>query len=163
MDLPSNPEATRFADQLERSYRGGAWHGPALAEALDGVGAEAADLRPLEGSHSVREIVEHVAFWLDGARRRIEGEALDGLDPEADWPADRDGSTESWQRALERLEHAHRSLRAAVLALDDADLDRPVAGSDPTLRGMLLGVLQHTAYHAGQIRILARVAPEPTR
>ena len=39
--MPSNiapvAEAARFADQLERSLNGGAWHGPALAEALAGL------------------------------------------------------------------------------------------------------------------------------
>ena len=39
--LPAT-EAVRFADQLERSFRGGAWQGPSLTEALAGVTATAA-------------------------------------------------------------------------------------------------------------------------
>jgi len=158
--LPTS-EASRFADQLERSFRGGAWHGPSVAEALAGVSAARAHRRPLPGAHNIIELVFHIAFWLDGSRRRIEGEALTGPEPEADWPAAAGGGSHSeaaWRAALGRLEEAHRRLHATVLELDDERLDLAVAGADPTLRGMLLGILQHNAYHAGQIALLAKVA-----
>jgi hypothetical protein len=35
-------------------------------------------------------------------------------------------------------------------------LDDPVGGSDPTVRGLLFGVVQHHAYHAGQIVLLRK-------
>jgi uncharacterized damage-inducible protein DinB len=38
-----------------------------------------------------------------------------------------------------------------------------VAGSDPTLRGLLLGLLQHNAYHTGQIVVLAKAAKGPAK
>ena len=60
--------------------------------------------------------------------------------------------------SLAQLEESHCRLRAHLLALDAASFDRRVAGSDPTLRGMLLGLLQHNAYHAGQIVLLAKAA-----
>ncbi len=154
-------EAVRFADQLERSFRGGAWQGPSLTEALADVTATAAARRPLAGAHTIGEIVFHVNFWLDAARRRIEGEAVDGSTPETDWPSGIDATSASapgWKAALARLEESHRRLHATVLALDEASFDRPVAGSDPTLRGLLLGLLQHNAYHAGQIVVLAKAA-----
>ncbi len=158
--VPST-ETALFADQLERSFRGGAWQGPAVVEALLGVSAAAAERRLLPGTHSIVELVLHIAFWLDGVRRRIEGEAMTGLAPESDWPVPAGGKIDvegAWRAARERLEEAHRRLHATVLELDDARLDEAVGGSDPTLRGMLLGILQHNAYHAGQIALLAKAA-----
>lgn len=152
-------EAVRFADQLERSFRGGAWQGPSLTEALAGVTATAAFRRPVVGAHSIGELVFHLDFWLDAARRRIAGEAVDGSVPEPDWPSGIDAKTASapaWNAALARLEESHRRLHATVLALDETRFDQPVAGSDPTLRGLLLGILQHNAYHTGQIVLLAK-------
>ncbi len=159
--LPSTEasESSRFADQLERSFRGGAWHGPSVAEALAGVSAARAHRRPLPSAHNIVELVFHITFWLDGARRRIEGETMTGLAPESDWPAAARGESDpeaAWRAALGRLEEAHRRLHATVLELDDERLDLAVAGADPTLRGMLLGILQHNAYHAGQIALLAK-------
>jgi uncharacterized damage-inducible protein DinB len=147
-------ESTRLADQFERSFRGGAWHGPALAEAIDGVDAETAHRRAIAGAHTVAEVVFHVAYWLDGVRRRLDGGAVDG----DDWPVA--GVRPDWDELVATLERNHRALHAAVAALDDARLDDPVEGSDPTVRGMLLGLLQHNAYHAGQLVLLARAARE---
>lgn len=153
---PSKIESTRLADQLERSFRGGAWHGPALAEALEGVDAAAAAARPLAAAHSIAEIVGHVAFWLDTAAGRLAGEdPARGLPEGADWPLIGEGE-DAWQGSLDALDAAHRRLHALVAALDDTALDGPVAGCDPTVRGLLLGVLQHNAYHGGQIALLRK-------
>ncbi|MEO7794046.1 MAG: DinB family protein [Thermoanaerobaculia bacterium] len=154
-------EAIRFADQLERSFRGGAWQGPSLTEALEGVSPTAAYRRPVAGAHSIAELVFHVDFWLEASRRRMAGEAEEGSSSEPDWPSGVDGKSASapaWEAALAHLQATHRRLHAAVLALDDERFDQPVPGSDPTLRGLLLGILQHNAYHTGQITLLARAA-----
>lgn len=149
-------ETARIADQLERAFRGGAWHGPALAQALAGVDAAAARRRPLAGAHTIWEIARHAAVWIDVARRRIAGEADAESPTEHDWAAATDLSEGAWRETLAALERAHDELHATVLGLEDARLDDPVAGSDPTVRGLLLGVLQHNVYHAGQIVILKK-------
>jgi uncharacterized damage-inducible protein DinB len=147
-----------FADQLERAFRGGAWHGPAVAEALAGIDGTAAAARVLAGAHSIWEIVRHLTVWLEVPRRRLDGERLQNLPAERDWPPVEVVSADAWRAALAALEAAHAALRARVLELDDGQLDDPVAGSDPTVRGMLLGVLQHNAYHAGQIVLLRKAS-----
>lgn len=158
---PNHVETGRLADQLERSFRGGAWHGPALAQALAGVDAATAGRRPLPTAHSIWEIAHHVTAWIDVARRRIGGETTGGPTPELDWSAPAAGSEEAWRRTLAALDEAHRSLHATVVGLEDARLDDPVAGSDPTVRGLLLGVLQHNVYHTGQIVLLKQADGVP--
>ena len=152
---PSRLETTRLADQLERAFRGGAWHGPSLDEALDGVDAATASRR-LGDAHTIAEITGHVAFWIDAARRRMDGEAVTNVPPEVDFPRGGADSDDAWRATLANLESAHRRLHTALLALDDDRLDGAVAGSDPTVRGQLLGILQHNAYHAGQIAVLKK-------
>ncbi|HVT14781.1 MAG TPA: DinB family protein [Thermoanaerobaculia bacterium] len=147
-----------LADQLERSFRGGAWHGLAVAETLAGVDDAVAAARPIAGAHSIWEIVHHLTAWNEVPRRRIDGERLQNLPSERDWPPVVNASAEGWRKALAALEETHAALHARVLDLADGQLDDPVVGSDPTVRGMLLGVLQHNAYHAGQIALL-RQAP----
>jgi uncharacterized damage-inducible protein DinB len=147
-----------LADQLARGFRGGAWHGPAVAETLAGVDAAAAAARPVAGGHSIWEIVHHMTVWLDVPRRRIDGERLQDLPGDLDWPPVVDRSARAWLAALAALDEAQEALLGRVRQLADGQLGDPVAGSDPTVQGMLLGVLQHNAYHAGQIAIL-RKAP----
>ena len=152
---PSRIETTRLADQLERAFRGGAWHGPSLDEALDGVDAATASRR-FGDAHTIAEITGHVAFWIDAAHRRMHGENVTNVPPEVDFPQGGADSDDAWRATLANLEAAHRRLHAALLALDDDQLDGAVAGSDPTVRGQLLGILQHNAYHAGQIAVLKK-------
>jgi uncharacterized damage-inducible protein DinB len=152
----ANVEAARLADQLERSFRGGAWHGPALLQAVDGVDAALATSRPIGAAHTIHELVWHAAFWLDVGRQRIEGVPPQALGPDADWPATDGDAAALWRDALDRLEAAHRGLHALVSSLPDARLEDPVTGSDPSVRGLLLGLVQHNAYHAGQIVLLRK-------
>ncbi|HXO20815.1 MAG TPA: DinB family protein [Thermoanaerobaculia bacterium] len=147
-----------FADQLERAFRGGAWHGPAVAEALAGADEAVAAARPVAGAHSIWELVHHLTVWNEVPRRRLDGERLQNLPPERDFPPVGDRSAEAWKAALQALEDSHAALHARVLDLADTQLDDPVAGSDATVRGMLFGVLQHNAYHAGQITFLRKAA-----
>ena len=66
-------EAARLADQLERAFRGGAWHGPALAQTLADVDAATASRRPLASAHTIWEIARRAGAWIDVARRRLAG------------------------------------------------------------------------------------------
>lgn len=154
-DTPTT-ETERLADQLERSFRGGAWHGPSVTEALADLTAEEVARRPIPAAHTIAEIVGHIATWTEIARRRITGEPVSRVTEEDDFPPDGALSEEAWAGSLARLEEAHRSLHETVAALEDDGLDAPVSGSDPTVRGLVLGVLQHNTYHAGQIALLRK-------
>lgn len=155
---PECREIEFLADQLERSFHGGAWHGPAVLESLDGVDAATARRRPIARAHSIGEIVLHIAAWIDVTRRRIEGEPVHGLPDVLDWPDCGCADEAEWQRVLGVLEAAHAALQRTLKSLSDARLDDPVAGSDPTVRSSLSGLIQHNVYHAGQIVLLRKAA-----
>ena len=157
----SNPEVGFLADQLERSFHGGAWHGPATHEALAGISAATAGRRPAGSPHTILGLVRHVTFWLDAAHLRIVGGR--DVDPGGDWAPGEDAVSEQvWSDAVAQLDEAHAKLQAALSNLEDSRLDDAVPGSDPTVRGLLFGALQHNAYHTGQIVQLVReLAPEP--
>lgn len=153
--------ARQLADLLERSFHGGAWHGPAVAETLEGVDAAAAARRPIAAAHSIWELVHHLTTWHEVPRRRIDGER-DEMPPEGDdWSAAvPEPSEESWQQALNALRSAHQRLHTRLARLSDDELGRPVAGSESTVRAMVLGVIQHNAYHGGQIALLRKAASD---
>lgn len=156
--MAQDPAPTRLADQLERAFHGGAWHGPAVMELLAGVDGALAQWRPGPATHSIAEIVGHLRYWMEDARGQILGMPKAPGQPGADWgPADL-GSETAWRALCSALEDAHCGLRNAVLQLDEGGLDQARPGSDTTIRGLLLGTLQHNAYHAGQIALLRKQA-----
>jgi len=81
-------ETGRIEDQLNRSFRGEAWHGLCLQDLLRDVTFSQAGARPIANAHGIWEIVLHITAWIDAVRRRLEGahEKLRGsiatLDPE---------------------------------------------------------------------------------
>lgn len=152
--------ARELADLLERSFHGGAWHGPAVTETLEGVDAAAAARQPIAAAHSIWEIVHHLTTWHEVPRRRIDGER-DEMPPERDdWLAVPEPSEENWQQALEALRSAYQRLHTRLAQLSDEELGRPVAGSESTVQGMMLGIIQHNAYHGGQIALLRKAASD---
>ncbi len=63
-EAPEPPSAVDYlADQLERGFYGGAWHGPALHEVLEDVDAATANRRLLPTGKTLWEIVLHLAAW----------------------------------------------------------------------------------------------------
>jgi len=153
-------ETFRIADQLRRAFDGEAWHGPSLLEILRDMTAAVAAARPLPRSHSIWEIVQHIAVWDDVARRRMGGEVVQPT-PEEDWPAVSETSPRAWDRTLDHLRRTHDTLVGAVSTFSDSRLLERVPGKEPdyyTFYYMLHGIVQHELYHAGQIALLKKGA-----
>ena len=149
-------QATRLANHIERTLTGPMWHGPALAEVLDGVTADQAAARPIAGAHSIWEMVLHAAVWAEIARARVKGERLGDPTTEEDWPAPETASADTWQRARDRLAESHRMLAADVRPLTDEALKEKVKSLDYTVSVLLHGVVEHSTYHGGQIMMLRK-------
>ena len=143
-------------NELKRSFEGEAWHGPALMEILDGIDAETAAARPLPKAHSIWELVRHIAAWEDVVTRRIQGETCTLTDDE-NFPQV-ELSDSAWQQAVRNLRDKHARLLETVAALPESRLQDRVPGKDYHLLFMLLGTVQHAAYHGGQIALLKRAS-----
>jgi uncharacterized damage-inducible protein DinB len=155
-------ETKRIADELQRAYDGDAWHGPALRAVLDGVDASTATERPVSSAHTICELVLHLTAWTrEVARRLRSGTARDPED--GDWPERRVTTPAEWDAVRAALDSAHAELVSAISTLTEAQLDDrigdardPALGSGVSLYVTLHGLVQHHAYHAGQITLLKK-------
>ena len=145
----------RLAHQIERTVAGPMWHGPGLDELLTGVSAEQAAARPVEGAHTIWELVLHITVWAEIAHARLRG-AVATPTPEQDWPVPLAAGPDGWRAAVARLHESYRALAVSVRALDDVTLAAPVAGQEYSASTMLHGVVEHGTYHGGQIALLKR-------
>jgi uncharacterized damage-inducible protein DinB len=150
-------ETARIADQLERSFQGDAWHGPALLELLAGVNAAMASSRPIPDAHSIWELVLHVSAWEGAILRRLEGEALQ-LEGSGNFPEIQDVSERAWQNTVENLNRKHHELVKAIAAMPGSGLKELVPGNEYDFYFMLHGAVQHALYHAGQIALLKKLS-----
>ncbi len=150
-------ETVRIAEELVRSVDGPAWHGESLMEMLEGVPAEVANAKPVADGHSVHELVLHITTWIRLASAGLRGRALpSGPFPE-NWLAALQGE-DGWQVAIARLQESCSELADLVRRLDPKHLDNTVPGRDYDMAFLLNGVVQHAAYHGGQIAITLKLA-----
>ena len=132
------------------------WHGPALTDLLEDVNAQQAAARPIAGAHSIWELVLHITAWTEIVRERLAGSAKGDPTPEEDWPPVQDTSPDAWRAVVERLKEAHRELAAITAQMDDSMLIGRVPGKDHSVLVMMHGIIEHDAYHGGQIAVLKR-------
>ncbi len=145
-----------IVEQLKLAFDGEAWHGPALMEILADVDAATAAARPISAGHSIWELVLHVAAWEQVIITRIvEGKAV-ALSDEKNFGHIEHASEAAWRQALDALQRNHQQLLKVASKLNESQLNDPVPGKDYNLLFMLLGAVQHAAYHGGQIALLKR-------
>jgi hypothetical protein len=104
----------------------------------------------------------HMTGWTREVARRLEG-GEPSQPAEGDWPSIGRVSEPGWTQAREALGEAHAALAAAVARFPEARWSEPVGGAHDAALGtgvshaaMLTGLLQHDAYHGGQIGLLRK-------
>jgi uncharacterized damage-inducible protein DinB len=145
-----------LSDELRRSLRGEAWHGPAVHELIAHMSADEALQRPIPTAHNIWELVLHMASWSNIALRRINGGQVEPYAGE-DWPIIGEMSHDQWDTARVAVQEAYERLSEVVLGMTDEQLLAKAPQSDRTIAGMLSGVAQHAAYHGGQIALLKKL------
>ncbi len=148
-------EISRIQDQLRRAFDGDAWHGPSLMESLKNVSAPQASARPVPGAHTIWEITVHVSVWIDVVRRRVIGEEVIYTSV-PDWLPVNETTETAWRGLLSALTERHQQLLETLSGLKDSRLDELATGSENSIYIQLHGLLQHYAYHSGQIAILKK-------
>lgn len=151
-------EVERIEDQLKRAHEGNAWHGPSLSEVLTDVTAEQAVAKPIEGTHSIWELVLHIAAWEDAVRRMLVKERVKVTDEE-NFPTVSDNSEEAWQKTIAHVAEINKRLRETLKEFPDEQLNELIIPIDErySAYATLHGVVQHTLYHTGQIVILKKI------
>jgi uncharacterized damage-inducible protein DinB len=155
-------EIERIVDQLNRAFKGEAWHGPAVMDILEGITPQQAAARPFNGTHNMWEIVLHITAWELAVRRRLRGERAELAEAE-DWPKVIHTNDQAWGQAKEALRQAHEDLCYAVSELDETRLEQPIIEGMCSTYVTLHGVIQHSLYHAGQIALLKKASSEQER
>jgi DinB superfamily len=149
-------EVHKIVKQLQRTFQGRAFHGPAVDEALEGVTAKMAAARSPGGAHNIWQIVEHMTFWQDTARRWLQGDRT-RPEPGTDWKPVEDKSDGAWRKALWNLDRSNELLRDEVMLLDESRIEEPIFDGFAKTEVVLRGIVQHNVYHAGQISLLKKM------
>lgn len=161
--MPQN-EVFLLLTLIDQAFDHQAWHGTNLRGSIRRVRAEDAAWRPAPGRHNIWETVVHAAYWKYIVRRRILAVARGSFSLEgSNWfvrPTDGKSTEADWKNDVKLLVESHRSMRAAVAGMTDAQLKVTPTGSKVSNVALITGIASHDLYHAGQIQLLKRLRPD---
>ncbi|MDQ1404992.1 MAG: hypothetical protein QOG55_621 [Acidobacteriaceae bacterium] len=146
-------QTQRIADSYRAATVKGAWYGPSLAELLAQISPEVATTRPVPGSHSILELLQHLLLWNERIRKTSDSNSLPPWEPEKDWaepPIAWNELVSRWSQSRERLEERIRNFPIE-------DLTKQVPGRNYNYETLFQGVVEHTIYHSGQIAMVFNI------
>ncbi len=152
-----------IADELYRSVFGDPWHGASAASIIDIISFEEAVNKPSHSAHTIFEIIFHITGWTEEVLGRFEGkepsEPLRG-----DWRSFEKIETADWEKIKSDLYSSTEKLISVLKNFPEEQLDTypseeriPGLGTGFTYEGLICGLVQHTAYHMGQVSLLKKI------
>jgi uncharacterized damage-inducible protein DinB len=151
-----------LVDELQKAYNGDAWHGGNTLSLLVTGNAEKVFTHPIPNAHSIAELVLHLTSWTEEVLDRINGAAA--KEPTSgDWPVPTEVSEKGWNEILNQFKFANQKLIEALSNLKSSnwsnevkDERNPPLGSGVNNLQLINGLIQHHAYHSGQIALLLK-------
>ena len=148
-------QAAFLPRQIARAITGPTWHGDAIAELLADITAEEAAARPFDDVHTIAELVGHIGAWAEIAEQRLRVAVTPS---ESDvWPDVDTRNEKTWAAAVADCLAKHHALMRSAAELDESSLAATVPGKSHDRATMLHGIVEHDAYHGGQIAMLKKV------
>jgi hypothetical protein len=147
-------EANRILKLFTDLQHGDCWVGTNFKETLHGVNAEKASTKLNENINSIWEIVAHLIYWRTKVKNRLEGN--NNPPPFIDFRLPEQQNETTWKQSLHDFEGVYHSLRAAIHSFKEENLDKPSPKEGQTYYQLMMGCLQHDAYHLGQIVLLKK-------
>ncbi len=147
-------EINRIVKQFEALQHGDCWVGTNFKDTLHGVTAVHAAGAVAANGNSFWQLTNHIIYWRTTVVKRLTGSL--NPPPFKDFLLPNGVTDGNWKQTLLDFEAAYHALRSAVHAVKEEQLDKPTVRKDQTCYQLILGCLQHDAYHLGQLVLLKR-------
>jgi len=151
-----------LSKEFNNAYQGQPWHGKSSLEIIEASDPTKVFSHWIPNAHSIAELVLHLTAWTEEALDRLQGrEAKEPL--RGDWPVVSGTDLATWQRMLADFKLAHQNLLTYINDFDGDQWNKMVVDSGDELdvsigpySELVNGIIQHLAYHSGQISLLQK-------
>lgn len=157
-----NKSAT-LQTQLETLLYGQAWYGTPIYTILESLSFEAAYEKPENASHNIAEILTHMLAWTEEAINRM-AESPAGEPARGDWNDVVTPDEQKWLQLIASFKLANVELTQLISNFPDGkwaeatnDEREAYTGYAATYEALIVGLMQHHVYHAGQISLLNKM------
>lgn len=149
-------ESQRIQSLFTDLYHGHPWLDVTLEDTLGRITPEQAAQRPIKDGNTIWEIVNHIISWRENVLKRVQGEVLQT--PSNNYiERIEDQSDEAWRQTLVALETTQKEWLYFLSTFNEADFNNEYSVNKLTYYQHIHGIIQHDAYHLGQIVLLAKI------
>jgi uncharacterized damage-inducible protein DinB len=148
-------ELKRITKLLDDIYEGSPWIDVNVMATLQNITADQAARKVAPQWNTIWEIVNHLISWRLNVLQRIQGKVL-ASPADNYFTAVRDISEEAWQNTMKKLEDSQEQWRRVLKKFKKKDLENTYPANDMSYYDHIQGIIQHDAYHLGQIVLLAK-------
>ncbi len=147
-------EINRIVKLFADLQHGDCWIGTNFKEVLHGIGFDDAEKNISGKTNNIWQLVAHITYWRSLVVNRLNGN--DNPPPFKDFHLPDNYTDESWRQALHDFEAAYHLLRNAIHHFNEENLGKPSPKQSQTFYELMMGCLQHDAYHLGQMMLLKK-------
>jgi hypothetical protein len=151
--------------QYQEVQNGKLWIGSTFDSKLNSVNENFVFTRPIEGLHSIAEIISHLTLWRKETILKIKtGEGSKTDDCEENWLTNDRLEPMGWQYIKSEYDKSLDNLIDLLKLKDDRFLDEEYYDTDYKdnykFSFVINGMLHHDIYHLGQLGIIIKYLKE---
>jgi uncharacterized damage-inducible protein DinB len=158
MNIFKDPDMANQINDLVKQFtdlqHGDCWIGVNFKTTLHDIDHKIAS-GSMNGSNSIWQLVNHIIYWRTIVINRLTGSV--NPPPFSDFLLPDELSEENWKQTLHDFESSYHSLRSSLLHFNEDFLHFPSPKEGQTFYDVIVGCLQHDAYHLGQIKLLSKL------
>lgn len=142
---------------FEDLFRGSAWIDVNLLSSLENLTYQTASQKIFSHQNSIWEIVNHLICWRKLVLKRILGKDLPSPANNFFAPVST-VSAKAWKQTIKKLKTSQTLWIQYLQTADLSNFSTPNKPNNMSSLKLLHGILQHDAYHLGQINLLVKFA-----
>lgn len=149
-------ETQHITKLFEDLYDGDPWIDVTILGVLRNISPQQAAKKMAPGRNSIWQIVNHIISWRENVLLRVQGNVINT--PNNNYFTEiADISETAWQQSLERLQNSQQQWITFLKHFDESDFDKMYPGNKMSYYEHIHGIIQHDAYHLGQIVLLTKL------
>ena len=148
-------ETKRITKLLVDIYDGSPWIDVNLAGTLEKINAGVAARKVSPQWNSIWEIVNHLISWRLNVLQRIQDKVITTPDNNYFAPIE-DVSEEAWHSTVKKLGESQQQWMQVLKKFKKKNLEKNYPSNGMSYYEHIQGIIQHDAYHLGQIVLLAK-------
>lgn len=154
----NNSRIRKYMDHFKEIYDGSPWYGDNIVAKVSNLTADTAFTRPVQGMHSVAEVVSHMTYWRQSLISRMQKDSnfKGSMESEDNWKDLVRLKALGWDTVRNALIETQEQIVQLLSEQSDDLLDQEYSDG-ATYEYLIRGVTYHDIYHLGQIGLIRKL------